>query len=553
MHIDKSDIQLQLEKILGSPTFKSSELLSKFLSYVVTQTLAGNGKNLKAYTIAIEAFGRNSNFDPQQDSIVRNYAAKLRKELSHYYNEYGVNDKIRIEIPKGIYIPEFSLITSNNHIDSKSETSSGNKKSVNIYRLVIVLLALIIVTILVIKFSPQAGIRNERPAIVFYEFQNLTSNPANDLWVRSLSEEITILSSGFAEIDIIGPVSKIDVSGQELEELINTENLFVLDGSVVALDSLLKVNVRLLEYNTKKVLWAQMIQKEISPESLMEIEYEISNNIASKVSSIYGVVQYEVLKKSTNAAPTNLSSHLSVLKYYQYLRNFAYEDYTQIKRELENTTIEDPEYGIAWSALATVYMDGYWYFDEDSVSSFSKAQYCLDKALKLDPENVFVQSHRVYISYASHNLTDFYHAIDQVEKLNPSNVMIGEIGVFLVLIGDDEKGLELINKSQKLSIVYPGYFHGGSFLYYYRKGEFEKALIEAEKINMPEFFIDPLFRMAALFKLNRIEDARQVKKDLLSIKPDFTTNGYSILKRISYQKRDINSIMRDFNFIEEIL
>jgi len=240
---------------------------------------------------------------------------------------------------------------------------------------------------------------------------------------------------------------------------------------------------------------------------------------------------------------------LSVLKYYQYLRNINFKDYIQIKKELENTTIEDSNYGVAWSALAAVYVDGYWYFDEDSVSSFSKAQSCLDRALKIDPENVFVQSNRVYISYANHNLTDFYDAIDQVEMLNPSNVMIGEIGVFLALVGESEKGLKLIQESQKTSLIYPGYFHAGNFIHHYRNGNYKEALKEAEMINMPDFFIDPLFRLLALVKLNKFEEALRVKNELEELRPGFLTYGESILKRILFLDGDINSILNDIKFI----
>ena len=550
MKPNSDQIRHQLNSILESPAFKASDLLRKFLVYVVEQSLAGNNQNIKAYNIAVDAFGRDSGFDPQLDSIVRITASKLRKELVNYYNNRVGNNQVMIEIPKGKYIPLFSFITKNETNLIEPPKSDTNKKTIKVYRFAIALLLLIIITILAIKFSPQADYQDERPAIVLYEFQNLTADINNSKWAAGFSEEIAVLCSRFSEIDIIGPINKpIDKS---IEDKLDKPggNIFELEGSVISLDSILKVNVRLLDYKTNKILWAKTIQKDIGPENLMDIGYEISNNIAVKISGIYGVAQSEVLNNSNSSRPTKLSSHLSVLKYFQYLRSFDYGDYLIVKDELEKVIVEDPNYALAWSALSSLYLDGYMYYNEDSVESFTNAHKYLSRALEIEPDNVFVQSHRSYYSYLSRNLVDFYDAIEKEKGLNPSNIMIGEVGVFLVLIGDSEKGLKLIKEAQNLSIVYPGYFNLGSAIHYYRVGEFEQALTEVEKANMPGFFMDPLFHAITLINLGETEKAKSAKEEVLGLIPNFTENGSAILKRILYLEQDINSIMGDFNRID---
>jgi adenylate cyclase len=63
--------------------------------------------HLKAYTIAADALGRDANFDPQNDPIVRVEAGRLRRALDHYYTDGGCNDPIVIELPRGHYVPVF--------------------------------------------------------------------------------------------------------------------------------------------------------------------------------------------------------------------------------------------------------------------------------------------------------------------------------------------------------------------------------------------------------------------------------------------------------------
>ena len=68
---------------------------------------AGDGKKLKAYTIAVEALGRGTDFDPQTDPIVRVEAVRLRQALARYYSGTGRDDPLVIEVPRGSYVPAF--------------------------------------------------------------------------------------------------------------------------------------------------------------------------------------------------------------------------------------------------------------------------------------------------------------------------------------------------------------------------------------------------------------------------------------------------------------
>ncbi len=100
-------IQSQLERILGSPQFRDSLRLTRFLSFVVATTLAGKSGCIKAYTIATQALDRGTDFDPQNDPIVRVEAGRLRQALMRYYAKDGRDDPVLIDLPRGTYVPNF--------------------------------------------------------------------------------------------------------------------------------------------------------------------------------------------------------------------------------------------------------------------------------------------------------------------------------------------------------------------------------------------------------------------------------------------------------------
>lgn len=101
------EIRAALNRVISSAHLSKSPQLANFLRFVVEQELAGHGSRIKAYTIAADALGRDSNFDPQADPIVRVEAGRLRRALKLYYSNGGYDDPVVIELPRGHYVPVF--------------------------------------------------------------------------------------------------------------------------------------------------------------------------------------------------------------------------------------------------------------------------------------------------------------------------------------------------------------------------------------------------------------------------------------------------------------
>lgn len=98
-------IEQELQRILASKTFHKSTRLRRMLEYMVRQHLAGAGEYLKEYTLGVEVFERGAAFDPGSDPIVRVEASRLRSQVERFYATEGKESDLRIEIPKGGYIP----------------------------------------------------------------------------------------------------------------------------------------------------------------------------------------------------------------------------------------------------------------------------------------------------------------------------------------------------------------------------------------------------------------------------------------------------------------
>ncbi|RUW92086.1 hypothetical protein [Mesorhizobium sp. M7A.F.Ca.US.010.02.1.1] len=98
-----------LERLLASQTFGRSERARKLLRYLVEREQAGEADRLKGFSIAMDVFGKDGDFDPSTDAVVRVQAGRLRELLQHYFANEGVAEPVRIAIPRGGYVPAYEL------------------------------------------------------------------------------------------------------------------------------------------------------------------------------------------------------------------------------------------------------------------------------------------------------------------------------------------------------------------------------------------------------------------------------------------------------------
>ncbi|MGX5826891.1 tetratricopeptide repeat protein [Mesorhizobium sp. 43Arga] len=98
-----------LERLLASETFGRSERARKLIRYLVEREQAGEADRLKGFSIAMDVFGKDGDFDPSTDAVVRVQAGRLRELLQQYFANEGIAEPFRIAIPRGGYVPAYEL------------------------------------------------------------------------------------------------------------------------------------------------------------------------------------------------------------------------------------------------------------------------------------------------------------------------------------------------------------------------------------------------------------------------------------------------------------
>jgi len=497
------DIQIQLNRIFTSSQFRSSEKQRHFLNYVIDETLEGREDQIKGYTVAVAVYGRKADFDPQVDPIVRVEAGRLRRALEHYYLTDGIEDPIRIEIPKGGYVPQF--ITA---LDNASESGE--------------------------LFSPSGREFVDRgPSIAVLPMDNLSGDDSRDYFAEGLTEELTAELARYQELHVIASQSTMQFRDQGIDPRIIGRKLavrFLLAGSVRNDGETIKISTRLIDTTNNAQIWTASYGREMTPASLIELQEEIAQNTVGALADQFGQISRELSKESRKKPPKDLAAYDAILRFYHYESVLTPDSFQEALTAMEKAVAIDPEYGLAWAVLAHLHADNH-------ALGFCEIEKPLEKALKfalkglaLEPSNQFVHDALTLVYFHRGDKVPFLKHLDTTLALNPNApYIIGVAGWHLALYGEWDRGLSLLQKGMQLNPYHPTWFYLATFMDCYHRADYEAAYVEALKFNYPTLFWDPLMRAAALAQLDDAHEAKKALKELIALLPDFESGGRQLM------------------------
>lgn len=89
-------------------------------------------------------------------------------------------------------------------------------------------------------------------------------------------------------------------------------------------------------------------------------------------------------------------------------------------------------------------------------------------------------------------------------------------------------------------------------LAFYRK-EYDKAFIEAQKINMPQMLWDPLFRLISAARLNEAGECEQAYSDMIELFPNFKGNKKTIIRRSIPNDEYVDLILEGLEAAQQLM
>ena len=492
-----SVVRGQMDRILNSPEFKATDAQRAFLQYVIEKTLAGHADEIKGYTVATEVFGRSEDFDQSTDPIVSIQANKLRRALERYYLVAGQNDPIRIDIPKGTYVPTFQ---EQNHLNSEKPFPKSQR----------------------IASIHESG----WPTILVQSFDNLTGNRDLEYMGIGIATEIALEITRYQEIRVLRQRPE---SGQQRASDIGVR--FVLCGNIKTDATGLKVIVNLVDGVTGLHIWGDSHQTDLNPAELISFEERIASTVVSKISGEDGVVVKTLAPESKRVPPEELTTYQAILRFYRFLIDFSPETFLETFAALQQACTNEPECGLAWSMLARLYSLNYSLELFDLKTPIEEAAAFAERSVKLDPANQRVRTIMAFILLFKNELSAGLAEVDHALQLNPNSLVFREnIGYLMTLFGDWQRGPAMINDAIEQNPHYNVSAHYALWVDWVRQGKYDRAYEETLHFRRPTLFWDPLLKAASLGLLGRTDEGVQAGKDLIKCKPDISTRGRVLIQ-----------------------
>ena len=429
--------------------------LCHVLEYLIKESLAGRGEAIKNYSIGLDVFGRDKDFNPELDPIVRIQIGRLRRALDKYYSNEGKNDSIRFSIPLGNYTPLFIP-----NLESNLKLSEDNGET---------------------PLTPSA-----KPSIVILPFTNLTGDENQEYFVKGLTEELSIELTRYEDFRVIGYRVKdkriFDVNSDE-KFLQSLGANFVIQGSVRKDNQLIKISIKLADAYTGEQLWGEQFKRELDPSNLILIQEDIAREAVTIIANEYGIIPQKIAKESRKKAPADIDTYEAILKYYHYQIHHTPETALEAFTALEQAVVKDTECAAALAMLASLYGTRYQLDLPDSARAFEKTIELTKRAIKLEPDSQLVRIAYAWSYFIQDQKDLFLSETENALALNPNSPFrIGMIGFFLSLFGEWDKGKDLLDKAMNLNIGFPAWYYGATTLYYYRLNDFDTAT--KRRLNM---------------------------------------------------------------------
>lgn len=515
LEYSKKEILEELHTIVSSTSFSRSSVLSNFLKFIVEETLEGNTESLKEYTIAVNALGKPSDFNPQIDAIVRIHAGRLRRLLNDYYNGSGLTDTIKIEVVKGTYVPVFRP-----HLIEKSNSIPTEKNKP-------------------ISFS------RSKLTLAVLPFRNLGSDGDYQFFVDGFGEELTRIFSNYEDIDVIAHHSARIYANNPQDIRVIGSNLgvhYVITGSVSRTSKDIRVNVALIKAINGTQIWSQTYNNPLDIDHLIDIQDQIIENICSVLGGYYGFIIQET--SQTDTEPSSIESFDAALWNYYFHMNYSEETYLKTRHALESAVHRDPNFATGLAMLAELYVLAETMGYPTVKDPIKVALEFTKRALRIDPKCQHANLEYGWLNVYLQNKDEAVRALEYALSLNPNSAStMGAVAFASTCAGEYSRGEVLLTKSLKLNPHCPWYYYFGFFFIYYQKHDYVKALEYANKIETVDVHFDPLTKAVAKAQLGMLKEAEEDVKRLNENFPEIMSNLYATLDAFLLDKTLVKELI----------
>jgi adenylate cyclase len=367
----------------------------------------------------------------------------------------------------------------------------------------------------------------EKPSIAVLPFQNLSSDPEQEIFADGLVEDIITTLSKLSGLSVIARNSSFVYKGKTVDVRAVAKELgvrYVLEGSVRKGGDRIRITAQLIDARSGSHVWAERYDRKM--EDIFAIQDEITLILATEM---------QVSLLDGEQARLRYSTTKNVEAWTYWAQGLAHYRQPVTKDQLgaarpcwEKALALDPDSAALHAMLGFMhYADARFGWWDDRETALGKARAYADKALALDPQNAdaYTTSSLVLMMRGRYEEA-VAHARKAVE-LAPGSADAATFACFvLASSGSPQEALVQIRRAMSLSPIYPATYLGHLGNACRLSGRIEEAItaFKGYDARSPGFGLTDL--VIAYQQSGQPEQAKLTAERLLSARPKFTIESW---------------------------
>ena len=558
------EVLAALERMLASEPFRPSAQLRVFLRYVVETTLRGEADRIRAFTIAVEAFGRDQDFNPQSDPIVRVEAARLRRAIEQYYAGPGADDPVKILVPRGGYVPQFGY--RGRQVQQPPEPGAAiaatlprrpliEPRAITAVVLLVLVGAAIIGTLLMrrnaaydvasatasMPRAPEAArARGVLPIVSIDPLPQAIAAVA-----PALSTIRARLADAIARFDDIEVIAEPAAAPARQGGPPNVYRLGVSAESSV--DGVASVTIHLVDANAGTVVWSRTFERRGADDDDAVAAEKIAQVVAPTLAQPFGVIYArERLSRDAPGVDPHYRCLLDAIEYRRTLDAARSGQHAEIRGCLERTVAADPAFPSAQAALAFLLMREFYSGERRDPKGLDQALRLALRAVELKPQSARARHVLMNILFARGSIPEALAEGERAIALNPYDMTaVTGYGPRLAFAGRAAEGLALLDRVAKLSPVRPPTLEFAQFLVNYTLGDGARAAHHAGMLTDEVHPFVLIARALVAIKAGERDRAQQMVDRLFTLYPAWRISPRGELERYVAVAEIVDRIVRD--------
>jgi TolB-like protein/Tfp pilus assembly protein PilF len=371
-----------------------------------------------------------------------------------------------------------------------------------------------------------------KPSIAILPFQNMSSDPEQEYFADGMVEDIV---SGLARIKwifVTARNSSFIYKGKAVDRRQVGNELgvrYLLEGGVRKSGNRVRITCKLIEASTGEHLWVEQYDRVL--DDIFALQDEISMSVVGAIEPNVRKAEIDRIKRKR---PESLDAYDLVLRAFPFVCQLMAEGAATAAPLLHRALAIEPDYPFAHAALAWCYHCKFsrgMLREEDRVAALHHAKAAVtggaDDATALAISGLVIW----FDSGDAEAALDLFHRA--LALSNSSIFALCCSAAPLAWMGKTELAIDHAQRALRLSPFDPLNFLSNnalalSFLTTHRYAEALEAARRAAQIN-PTFSVPLLLQTAALVRLGRKDEARDVAKRVLILDPNFSARKYGVV------------------------